>query len=55
MVVVPVGEERAVDGYVFGGEDGFKGGEPFGAAFAGVDEDAAGAGADDVSVCSWGC
>lgn len=54
VVVVPVGEERGVNGYVGGGEGRLEGGEPFGFALARVDEEAAGAGADDVCVRAWG-
>ena len=50
VVVVPVGEEGVGEGDVVGGEDGGEGGEPGGFAFAGVDEEAGGAGADDVGV-----
>lgn len=41
------------DGCVFGGEDAGEEGGPGGEAFAGVDEDARGAGADEVGVCAW--
>ena len=53
MIGVPVGEEGTVNGYVGRGEDGLEGREPFRFALARVDEEAAGAGADNVGVCTW--
>ena len=53
VVVVPVGEERLGDGCVFGGEDAGEEGRPGREAFACVDENAVGAGADEVGICAW--
>lgn len=53
MVRVVVGEEDGGDGEG-GGEEGGEEGAPGGVALGGVDEDAGGAGADEVGVCSWG-
>lgn len=53
VVVVPVRQDRLGDSGVFGGENAGEEGGPGGEAFAGVDEDALGTGADEVGVCAW--
>lgn len=53
VVVVPVRQDGLGDRGVFGGENAGEEGGPGGEAFARVDEDALGTGADEVGVCAW--
>jgi hypothetical protein len=53
MVMVPVRDERGLDAGLFGREDGFECLRPCYAAFAGVDEEALGAAADEICVRAW--
>lgn len=50
--MMPVCEQRLLDRDVFGRKDGLQRCEPGGFRVAGVDEEAGGAGADDVGVCT---